>query len=118
MPTAPIAADGTLTVTVDVENTGEVAGAEVVQLYVGFDNTAVADKWGRPDKELKAFARVEDLEPGEKRTVSLTVKASELAYWDVASKRSKVEAMAYPIYVGPSSDTTDARTQTGSFTIN
>jgi beta-glucosidase len=89
----------------------------VVQLYVGFGNTAVAGTWGRPVKELKAFARVEGLAPGEKRTVTLQVKASELAYWDVAAQQMKVEKMAYPLFVGPSSRTADPSMQTGSFTI-
>ena len=44
---------GTLTVKVDVKNTGPVAGSEVVQLYVGFDNTAVADTWGRPGRSSR-----------------------------------------------------------------
>lgn len=108
---------GTLNVTVDVQNTGPVAGSEVVQLYVGFGNTAVADTWARPAKELKAFARVADLAPGATRTVSLQVKASDLAYWNAASGRMTVEKMTYPLFVGPSSSSTDPNMKTGTFTI-
>ncbi len=108
---------GTVTVTVDVRNTGAVAGSEVVQLYVGFGNTALADTWGRPRKELKAFARVADLAPGATRTVSLQVKASELGYWNVATQKMTVEKMAYPVSVGPSSASTDPNMLTGTFTI-
>ncbi len=100
---APRRETGTLTVKVDVKNTGPVAGSEVVQLYVGFANTAVADTWGRPMKELKAFARAEDIAPGATQTVTLNVKAADLAYWDVAAKAMTVEKMAYPLFVGPSS---------------
>jgi beta-glucosidase len=114
---SPLSETGTLTVKVDVQNTGPVAGSEVVQLYVGFDNTAVADTWGRPRKELKAFARVPDMAPGAKQTATLQVKAADLAYWSVAAQKMTVEKMAYQLYVGPSSSTTDPNLQTGSFTI-
>ena len=113
-----VAADGTLTVTVDVKNTGAVAGSEVVELYVGYANTGVDDAWGRPVKDLKAFARVEDIAPNETRTVTLTVPASELAYWDTGAEAWKVEKMAYELFVGPSSDASDPNMLTGSFTVN
>jgi beta-glucosidase len=118
LPTIP--SDGTLTVTVDVENTGPVTGTEVVQLYVGFDNTSVSDEWGRSVKELKAFARLEDIEPGSenKRTATLTVDADDLAYWNTSSDAWEVEGMEYQLYVGPSSDVADANMQAGSFTVN
>jgi beta-glucosidase len=112
-----IAESGTLTATVDVTNTGARAGSEVVQLYVGYPNTAVADTWGRPEKELKAFARVADLAPGARTTVTLTVKASELGYWKTSAKQMVVEHATHSLWVGPSSDTTDPNTQTGTFTI-
>ncbi len=112
-----LTAAGTLDVTVDVQNTGPVTGSEVVQLYVGFASTAVADAWGRPRKQLEAFARAADLAPGEKRTVSLHVKAADLAYWSVAAQQMTVEKMAYQLYVGPSSSSTDPNMKTGTFTI-
>jgi beta-glucosidase len=113
-----IASDGTLTVTVDVQNTGPVTGTEVVQLYVGYDNTAVSDEWGRSVKELKAFVRLADIEPGETRTATLTVDAEDLAYWNTTSDAWEVERMTYQLYVGPSSDVDDPNMQTGSFTVN
>ncbi len=108
---------GTLEVKVDVQNTGPRAGSEVVQLYVGFTGTAVADKWGRPKKELKGFARLADLAPGATATATITVKAQDLAYWNVESQAMTVEKMAYPLFVGPSSDSADPQMQTGTFTI-
>ncbi|MFT3917088.1 MAG: glycoside hydrolase family 3 N-terminal domain-containing protein [Anaeromyxobacteraceae bacterium] len=114
-PTA--AADGTVTVKVDVKNTGPVAGAEVVQLYVGFGNTAVNDTWGRPKKTLAAFGRTGTLAPDASETVTLTVKVADLAYWNTATKAMTVEKMEYPLWVGPSSDTTDANTKTSTFTV-
>lgn len=77
-----LAASDTISVSVDVTNTGEVTGSEVVQLYVGYSNTALDDEWGRPVKDLKAFARAEDIEPGETRTVTLELPVTDLQYWD------------------------------------
>jgi beta-glucosidase len=114
-PTIP--ESGTLSVTVDITNTGTRIGSEVVQLYVGYPNTALADSWGRPKKELKAFARVADLAPGAKATVILTVKASDLGYWNTATKQAVVEHAAHALWVGPSSDTNDPNTQKGTFTV-
>ncbi|MCB9735146.1 MAG: glycoside hydrolase family 3 C-terminal domain-containing protein [Deltaproteobacteria bacterium] len=118
IPEGALAEDGTLSVTVDVENTGARAGDEVVQLYVGFANTGVDDTWGRPVKQLEAFARVAGLAAGEKRTVTLTVPVSQLAYWDTKKDAWVVEDMAYDLWVGPSADTDDANTQHGTFTVS
>ena len=115
--TPTVAADGAVTVKVDVKNVGPRTGSEVVQLYVGFANTKVTDTWGRPKKELRAFARAEDIAPNETRTVTLTVKVPTLAYWNVAAHEMQVEKIAYPFWVGPSSDTTDANAQQGTFTV-
>jgi beta-glucosidase len=91
-------ADGSLTVTVDVTNTGDRAGDEVVQLYVKHLDSMVA----RPIKELKGFRRV-TLEPGETRAVSMTVQARDLAYWDTDMRRWVVEEGPIAVQVGASS---------------
>jgi beta-glucosidase len=114
---ATIGNDGKLTVNVDVKNTGDVAGSEVVQLYVGYDNTKVTSEPGRPVKELKAFARLEDIAPGATKTATLTVNASDLGYWNASSKAMTIEKMTYQLYVGPSSDSSDANMLTGTFTV-
>jgi beta-glucosidase len=115
--TPTIAADGTLSVTVDVKNSGPRAGTEVAQLYVGFANTSVSDSIGRPLKQLEAFARVADLAPGATKTVTLTVNAADLAYWDVASQKMTVEKMTYQLFVGPSSDSSGPNMKTATFAI-
>ena len=69
--------DGTVTVTVPVKNTGSVAGAEVVQLYI----TDVEASVGRPAKELKGFAKVA-LEPGQKADVSFAIDKDALSFFD------------------------------------
>ncbi len=91
----------TIDVSVDVKNAGSRAGSEVVQLYVGYPNTAVTSGWGRPVRELKAFARAADLAAGETRKVTLRLKAADLAYWDGAAMT--VEPVAHEVWVGPSS---------------
>ena len=68
---------GSLTVEVDVVNTGSRAGSEVVQCYVA----PRASRLVRPPQELKAFAKVH-LEPGERSTVSLVLDTRAFAYWD------------------------------------
>jgi beta-glucosidase len=104
-------------VKVDVTNTGPRIGSEVVQAYVGYPNTQVDDAWGRPVKELKAFARVADLAPDETRTVTLTIPVRELAYWDAAADAMRVERMEYQLLVGPSSDATEPNMRTATFTV-
>lgn len=83
----------TLHVTVDVSNTGGVAGEEVVQLYVSALHSSVE----RAAKELKAFARV-SLAPGETRSVQLALPIANLAYWDDTAGWV-VEPIAYQVTV-------------------
>lgn len=96
--------DGRVEATFDLTNTGEVTGDEVAQLYVACRGTAVE----RPSKELKGFARV-SLEPGETKTLTLGVDASELACYDVEDGRWVVEAADYEVMVGGSSREWDLR---------
>ena len=71
-------ADGKITVSVQVKNTGDRPGAEVVQLYIA-DPQASVD---RPAKELKGFEKVW-LNPGESKKVSFSIDASALSYYDM-----------------------------------
>ena len=93
------AEDGDLAVTVTctVTNTGDRAGKEVVQLYVGDQQSQVA----RPVRELKAFAKV-GLEPGRAETVTFRLTARDLSYWSVAEHRWVLEGGAFDIAVGAS----------------
>lgn len=97
-----MAADGTLTVTVAVKNTGSVAGKEIVQLYVGDDKCSVL----RPVKELKHFAKVA-LAPGEEKSVTFTLTPDDLKFYDEASAAWKYEPGKFKAYVCASS--TDVR---------
>lgn len=97
-----MAADGTLTVTVAVKNTGSVAGKEIVQLYVGDDKCSVL----RPVKELKHFAKV-TLAPGEEKNVTFILTPDDLKFYDEASAAWKYEPGKFKAYVCASS--TDVR---------
>ncbi len=93
-----VAKDGTVTVTVDVTNTGARDGDEVVQLYVKH----LGSKVERPIEELKGFERVA-IAQGQTRAVSFALKAADLAYWDEAGDRWVVESEPVEIRVGGSS---------------
>jgi beta-glucosidase len=90
--------DGTLTVKLKVTNTGNVAGDEIVQLYIGYPNSAV----DRPVKELKGFEKL-SLAPGEMGQVTMEVEAADLAYYNVQTGTWEVEETDYEVYVGASS---------------
>ncbi|UCD84775.1 MAG: glycoside hydrolase family 3 C-terminal domain-containing protein [Deltaproteobacteria bacterium] len=93
-----IGRDGKLEAEVNVTNTGEMSGEEIVQLYFGCKGSRV----DRAVKELKGFGRV-SLKPGETRSVAFEVVASDLAYYDQGNDTWVVEEIEYTIYVGPSS---------------
>lgn len=88
----------TLTVTVDVTNTGARAGKEVVQLYVG----APESVWIRAEKELKGFEKVE-LQPGETKTVRFTLDGRAFACWNETINDWYAESGEYQILIGKSS---------------
>jgi beta-glucosidase len=88
----------TVTVSLDVQNTGKRAGDEVVQLYVHEQEPSVK----RPVKELRGFQRV-TLQPNEKKRVTFALPASGLAFYDVAAKKFVVEPGAFDVMAASSS---------------
>ena len=96
-----ITVDGnTYTVSIDVKNTGKVAAKEVVQLYVAAPD---AGKHNKPAKELKAFAKTAELQPGQVETITLKVNDADLASFDEESSAWVVDAGQYSFLVGASS---------------
>jgi len=87
-----------IAVSATIKNTGDRAGSETVQLYVGANNPSVP----RPLRELKAFEKVE-LAPGESKTVKFLISPVDLAFYDVGSKDWKVELGQYTIDLAASS---------------
>jgi beta-glucosidase len=93
-----IAAEGSVSVSATVTNTGDVAGAEVVQLYVRDVVASVV----RPVKELRGFTKV-FLEPGERRTVRFTLGPRELGFYN-QDMQWVVEPGVFKVWIGWSSE--------------
>lgn len=89
-------------VTATVVNTGKCDGAEVVQVYVGMNDSKVA----RATKELKGFKKV-DLKAGETKSVSIDIPVKKLAYYNEQKADWEVEQGTYTFHVGTASDDID-----------
>ena len=87
-------------VTVTVTNTGKYDGKEVVELYVSAPDNKAANK---PVKELKAYAKTKQLKPGESETLTLIVKAADLASFDEAASAWVVAEGEHQFLVAASS---------------
>jgi beta-glucosidase len=90
--------DLAITVSCRVVNSGDRRGKEVIQLYVGDPESAVA----RPRRELKAFTKA-DLEPGAAVAAGFTLTARDLSYWSPAARDWVLEGGEFEIAVGASS---------------
>ena len=99
-----IADDKPITVTATVTNTGKVAGAETVQLYIHDVKSSI----DRPVKELKGFQKV-FLEPGESKTVSITVDVNALKFYDESISDWRAEKGDFEALVGNASDNITAK---------
>ena len=84
---------------VDVTNTGSIRGDEVVQLYIGFEDSEI----DRPKKLLKGFTRV-SLGPNETKKVTIKVKKSNLAWYNPQSEKWEIENIKYSVFIGGTSD--------------
>lgn len=90
--------DKTVTASITIHNNGDMAGAEIVQLYLAFPVTAA----GEPQKLLRGFDKVL-LERNESKQVSFTLTETELSIWDVETKTWTVPVGEYTLHVGASS---------------
>lgn len=100
VPCSSVTKDGVVNVTVDIQNTGTVAGDETAFLFVAYPGSTQR----RPIKELKQFRRV-SLEPGIKKRVTLPVRVSDLAFFDSKSSSWIVESGMVEVQVGPDAAT-------------
>ena len=110
LSSAQVGSDGTVKIHVDVKNTGDRAGEEVVQLYVhNNDQSAV-----QPREQLQGFERV-SLNPGESKTVDFTLPIEQLSFWDTGKHAYVIHPGTFDVMVGSASD--DIR-QKGSFEVS
>ncbi|WP_286524606.1 glycoside hydrolase family 3 C-terminal domain-containing protein [Duncaniella freteri] len=101
-----MSAEGELTVTVPVTNTGSVAGKEVVQLYISDEKSSLP----RPLKELKGFEKV-NLAPGQTRNVTFTVTPEALKFFDDKAHQWVAEPGKFKLLIGSSSTDIRAKSQ-------
>ena len=94
--------DTTITISVEVTNTGDVKGEEIVQLYI----QDVVGEVVRPIKELKGFEKVM-LQPGETRTISFTITEEQLRYHH-CDLQYKSDPGAFIAYIGSNSQDVQA----------
>ena len=97
----------TITVNLEVENTGERTGAEVVQVYSHDIQSAVE----RPPKELVGFEKVV-LNPGEKKSVPILIRTKDLMFYDVINHNWKLEPGEFELQIGNSSRNIHSRIMT------
>lgn len=101
---------GQLTASVDVKNSGKVAGREVVQLYIG----APAGKLNKPAETLAAYGKTKLLKPGESQTLSFIIETRDFASFNEATSTWIAEAGTYSLKIGASSSNIK---QTATFKI-
>lgn len=100
-------ANGTVTLTVDVKNTGTVAGKEAVQLYVAHPN---AGEGTTPAKQLKGFEKIE-LAPNETKTVTFTLDVKDMYLFDETAQKDIVPTGTYTAYIAKNAnDTANSKT--------
>ncbi|GLL53936.1 hypothetical protein KUBF_15980 [Bacteroides finegoldii] len=90
-------ANDTLSISVNIKNTGQYRGAETIQVYI----SDLVGSVTRPVKELKAFKRIE-LVPNEKKIVYFRIPLSNLAFWDIEMQKS-IEPGKFKIMIGNNS---------------
>lgn len=93
-------ANGTVNITVDVKNTGSVAGKEVVQLYVSHPDSGTGTT---PAKQLKGFEKIE-LQPNETKTVTFALDVKDMYLFDEAAQKDIVPTGKYTVYIAKNAD--------------
>ena len=102
-----IQAAGSIEVSVDLENTGQRSGEEVVQLYTH----QRAGSASRPVRELKGFTKI-SLKPGEKKTVTLQLDTNDLGFWSPQTHHWSIEPGVFDLWVGTDSTASNHATFT------
>ena len=98
-------ADGVYTVKVDVKNTGDCAGRNVVELFVAAPNSK---KLNKPEKELRNYAKTRLLGTGQTETITMTVKVEDLASFNEKASAWKTDAGVYTFLICSSANDVEA----------
>ena len=99
-------AGGIYTVKVDVKNTGDKAGRNVVELFVAAPNSK---KTNKPEKELRNYAKTKLLQPGETETITMTVSTEDLASFNEKASAWKTDAGVYTFMICSSANDVEAK---------
>ena len=105
--TKQLTQNDTIQIKFSVKNIGNRTGAEVIQLYIGFQNTNV----DMPEKLLRAFTKIE-LNPTEQKSTTLSVPVKDLAWYNTDTKAWQVDSGKYLILIGNSSQNTQLQRTT------
>jgi len=89
-----------LTVSVNVRNTGDVEGSEAVQLYISLPDAGVTS----PRRQLRAFGKARQVQPGKKQVVTMALDKYAVSFWDTMINAWKIYPGVYGVHVGSSSD--------------
>jgi beta-glucosidase len=100
VPCSTVAKDGTVTVTVDVTNTGTVAAAETILVFASYPGSTVTTRAGSY-KELKAYRRTPPIMPGQGARVPIPIRVKDLKYWDTATNNWKIDSGMVKVIVAP-----------------
>ena len=101
VPCSTVPSNGEVDVTVQVINSGTVAGAETLFLFVEYPNTTVANRMGNY-KELKGFFRTPVIAPGAGGTVKIPLRVKDLKYWNTSSNQWAFESGPVKVIIAPS----------------
>lgn len=98
LSTTSMTANDSITVSVQIKNTGKVAGDEIVQMYISDEKSSLP----RPEKELKGFQKI-SLSPGEEKQVNFTIKKDALSFFDDKKHEWVAEPGKFKVLIGASS---------------
>jgi len=113
VPCSTVPKDGTVTVTVDVSNTGPVPASETLLVFVSYPGSTVATRAGNY-KELKGYRRTGTIMPGQGARVPIPIRVKDLKYWDTASSSWKIDSGMVKVIVAPNATAAACAGGTGS----
>ena len=115
VPCSTVTKKGVVNVTVDIRNSGTVAGDEIAFLFVSWPSSSVNTRKPGAYKELKGFRRVQ-LNAGGTKRITIPIRVSDLDYWNTTSNSWQIESGPVKVMVGPAADKLNL-VPAGTFTV-